>query len=85
MPDRSSLEDKKAWLYPDPDRPCICNWGYTSSGRLYGVNMGYDWHRTSTHDGCWHHGLKAQEHYRECQKRFRKTGKWEEFHVARED
>lgn len=81
----TSLEAKKSWLYPDPGKPCICAWAYTSSGRFEGVDMGHDWHRQTTEDDCWHHGKAAQEHYRACKERFRRTGDWAEFHRARED
>jgi hypothetical protein len=77
------LGTKLAWLYPDPDKPCLCQHRYLPGGRLHGVNMPHDWFRTSTEADCWHHGTQAQAHYQACQERFRKTGDWSEFHAPR--
>ncbi len=49
-----SLDRKKAWLHIED---CLCPWGWTSGGRLYGVSMGNDWHRLRTERGCRHHDL----------------------------
>ena len=48
---------------------CTCPWGYTSSGRLYGVNMGKAWHRMRDAADCPAHGVTADS--QEISKRFR--------------
>lgn len=75
---------KQDLLYKD--RPCLCEHKYyESGGRLHGVTMGPDWFRITTEPKCWHHGTEAQAHYKDCVKRFNKTGDWAEFHVERKD
>lgn len=51
------LERRKASLGL---QDCTCPWGWHSLGRLYGVNMGKDWTRSSTDADCPNHGHDAQ-------------------------
>lgn len=50
----------KGGVYRGDGTPCRCEHAYRPLGRLYGVNMGMGWVRTTTHPYCVHHGDKAQ-------------------------
>ena len=79
-----SLEAHLAWLYPDPKRPCICAHRIGPGARIYGLNMGPAWGRTTTEPKCYHHGTEAQKFYDDNLRRFKKTGDWAEFHLDRD-
>jgi len=44
-------------VWPDPE--CVCLKTWESLGRLYGVDMGRGWVRTTTDPGCPRHGADA--------------------------
>lgn len=83
-PPPGSLERKNAWLYPDPKKPCKCDSVWSSAGRIDGINMGMDWHRSTTNPNCYHHGTAAQKFYADNLRRFKQTGDWAEFHIDRD-
>jgi hypothetical protein len=40
---------------------CTCEFAWESLGRLYNVDMGKGWIRTTTEKECPHHGEKAEK------------------------
>lgn len=77
----------KGGAYDDGEgiHPCLCDYAWTSAGRIQGINMGMAWHRQTTNHRCYHHGIEAQKFYDDNLRRFKKTGNWAEFHINRRE
>lgn len=65
MSTAESLARHMEWLYGENGcygnkGPCTCRHAWGNLGRLYRVNMGKGWVRTSTDPACPNHGRAAE-------------------------